>query len=117
MLLDSLAARLRERFADRLFIAKSLPHFLEFARQGVSKGSGLRFVADRLGFSVERTVAIGDGENDRELLEVAGYAVAVEDADDRLLAIADAVCPPAAEEGVAQVLEALLGARQASPLH
>jgi Cof subfamily protein (haloacid dehalogenase superfamily) len=112
--LDGLAARLRQRFADRFFIAKSLPHFLEFARRGVSKGSGLRFVADRLGFSLARTVAIGDGENDRELLEVAGFGIAVEDADDRLLAIADDLCPPAAEEGVAQVLEQLLARRRAA---
>jgi Cof subfamily protein (haloacid dehalogenase superfamily) len=112
VLLDGLAARLRQRFADRLFIAKSLPHFLEFARQGVSKGSGLRFVADRLGFQVERTIAIGDGENDRELLEVAGYAVAVADAHAGLIAIADLVCPPADEEGVAQVLEGILERRR-----
>jgi hydroxymethylpyrimidine pyrophosphatase-like HAD family hydrolase len=42
------------------------------------------------------------------MLEWAGYAVAVEDANPLLLAVADAVCPPAEEEGVAQVIEALL---------
>ena len=38
------------RFAGRLFISKSLPYFLEFAHPDVSKGSGLAFVAERLGF-------------------------------------------------------------------
>ena len=38
----------------------------------------------------------------------AGYAVAVENAHDRVLAEADFVCPPVNEEGVAQVIEAYL---------
>src|SRR5262249_45435226 len=75
--LDALEVKLKERFGGRLFISKSLPYFLEFASPEVSKGSGLAFVAERLGFSLERTIGIGDGENDIELLERPGYAVAV----------------------------------------
>jgi hypothetical protein len=74
----------------------------------VTKGSGLAFVADRLGFTPAETVAFGDGENDVELLEWADYAVAVENAHNRVLAVADFVCPPCDEEGVAQVIEAYL---------
>jgi Cof subfamily protein (haloacid dehalogenase superfamily) len=106
--LDTLGARMRERFGDRLWIAKSLPFFLEFAAAGVSKGSGLDFLSDHLGFSREQTIAFGDGENDLELVEWAGFGIAVGNADDRVKAVADWVCPPAAEEGVAQVIEALL---------
>ena len=79
--LDVLGAQMRAHFAERLFIAKSLPIFLEFAHPDVSKGAGLQFVADRLGFTPAQTVAFGDGENDLELLDWAGYAVAVENAD------------------------------------
>ena len=43
-----------------------------------------------------------------ELLEWAGYAVAVANAHQRVLAVADFVCPPVTEEGVAQVIEAAL---------
>ena len=75
--LDELEEELKPRFAGRLFISKSLPYFLEFASPEVSKGSGLAFVAKRLGFSLERTIGVGDGENDVELLEWPGYAVAV----------------------------------------
>ena len=49
--LDGLGAQLRERFAGRLWVSKSLPFFLEFAAEGVSKASGLAFLAERLGFS------------------------------------------------------------------
>jgi Cof subfamily protein (haloacid dehalogenase superfamily) len=106
--LDELGARMRAHFGGRLFIAKSLPFFLEFADPDVSKGSGLQFVADLLGFTAEETVAFGDGENDLELLDWAGYAVAVENADPQVKARANFVCPSVQEEGVAQVIEAFL---------
>jgi Cof subfamily protein (haloacid dehalogenase superfamily) len=109
--LDRLRAALVERFADRLFIAKSLPYFLELASPAVSKGSGLAFVAEHLGFAAEHTIAFGDGENDLELLDWAGYAVAVENGFEELTSRADWICPPAEDEGVAQTLEAFLDSR------
>jgi Cof subfamily protein (haloacid dehalogenase superfamily) len=109
--LDGLEARLKERFAGRLYISKSLPYFLELASPEVTKASGLAFLAEHLGFSAERTIAFGDGENDVELLEWAGFGVAVANAHPRVLAVADWVCPSAEVEGVAQVIEAVLDSR------
>jgi Cof subfamily protein (haloacid dehalogenase superfamily) len=106
--LDGLEAKLKPRFAGRLYISKSLPHFLEFANPTVSKGSGLDFVARRLGFTSAETVGFGDGENDVELLEWAGYGVAVANAHERVLRIADFVCPSVDEQGVAQVIESFI---------
>jgi Cof subfamily protein (haloacid dehalogenase superfamily) len=109
--LDAVGERMRARFGDRLWVTKSLPKFLEFATLGVSKGSGMEFLSRRLGFSRERTIAFGDGENDVELLEWAGYGIAVENAHERVKAVADWICPPPSEEGVALVLDALLDSR------
>jgi Cof subfamily protein (haloacid dehalogenase superfamily) len=106
--LDELERELKPRFEGRLFISKSLPHFLEFAHPDVSKGSGLEFVARRLGFGPSETVACGDGENDRELLDWAGFGVAVANAHDDVLARADLVVPSVDEEGVAALLESYL---------
>jgi Cof subfamily protein (haloacid dehalogenase superfamily) len=109
--LDRLEARLKKRFAGRLYISKSLPYFLELASPEVTKGSGLAFLAEHMGFTRQRTVAFGDGENDVELLEWAGFGIAVANAHPRVLGVADWVCPSAEEEGVAQVVEALLDSR------
>ncbi len=114
-LLDSLEGRMKRHFDGRLFISKSLPYFLEFAHRDVSKGEGLAFCADLLGFAAERTIAFGDGENDFELLEWAGYAVAMENGHRRLRERADWICPPAEEEGVAQALESLLARQLTGP--
>jgi Cof subfamily protein (haloacid dehalogenase superfamily) len=106
--LDVLEDELKPRFAGKLFVSKSLPHFLEFAHPDVSKGSGLQFVAERLGFTPTETVACGDGENDRELLDWAGFGVAVANAHQDILARADLVVPDVDHEGVAQLLDAYL---------
>jgi Cof subfamily protein (haloacid dehalogenase superfamily) len=109
--LDGLEAELKPHFRGRLFVSKSLPHFLEFANHAVSKGSGLQFVADRLGFTAAQTVACGDGENDRELLDWAGFGVAVANAHPEIVARADLVVPSVDDEGVAALLEAYLDSR------
>jgi Cof subfamily protein (haloacid dehalogenase superfamily) len=106
--LDGLEDVLKPRYRDRLFVSKSLPYFLEFAHPDVSKGAGLAFVAERLGFTAPETVAAGDGENDRELLDWAGFGVAVANAHDDILARADLVVPSVDEEGIALLLEAYL---------
>jgi Cof subfamily protein (haloacid dehalogenase superfamily) len=106
--LDALEDVLKPRFAGTLFVSKSLPHFLEFAHPDVNKGSGLQFVADLLGFTAEQTVACGDGENDRELLDWAAYGVAVANAHEDILARADLVVPDVEEEGIATLLDAYL---------
>jgi Cof subfamily protein (haloacid dehalogenase superfamily) len=109
--LDDLEQRLRSRFDDRLFIAKSLPIFLEVASPGVSKGAALRFVCERLGIDPAATIAFGDGANDLELLEAAGLGVAVADAEPALLRIADWTVPPVGQDGVAGFLDRLVDSR------
>jgi len=110
--LDELEPRMKRLFGDREHISKSLPHFLEFARAGVTKGAGLDFLSERLGFTKEDTIAFGDGENDIELVEWPAYGIAVENAHPRVKAVASWICPSAEDEGVAQVLEALLDSKR-----
>jgi Cof subfamily protein (haloacid dehalogenase superfamily) len=106
--LDAVEARAKAEFDGRLHISKSLPYFLEFAKDGVTKGAGLDFLAGHMGFTRDETIAFGDGENDVELVEWAGYGIAVENAHERVKAVADWICPSAEHEGVAQVLESFL---------
>ncbi len=109
--LDRLQDDLRARFDGRAFIAKSLPIFLELALPGVSKGSALEFVCDRLGIDPGTVVAFGDGANDVELLETAGLGVAVADADAALRPIAGWTVPSVDDDGVAGFLDALVDSR------
>ena len=73
----------------------------------VSKGKALKFIADRLGLDVKDFVAIGDSENDVEMLEVAGFGVAVANADEKLKDVADLVTSKPNGDGVVEALEFL----------
>jgi Cof subfamily protein (haloacid dehalogenase superfamily) len=110
-LLDALQIELRAQFGERLFIAKSLPFFLEVAQPGVSKGSALEWVCDRISIDAVHVVSFGDGANDIELLRDAGFGVAIEGADQILLDEAEATVPGPEHDGVARFLEALVSAR------
>jgi hydroxymethylpyrimidine pyrophosphatase-like HAD family hydrolase len=94
-----------------VFIAKSLPFFLEIAQPDVSKGSALEWVCNRCGIDPGHVVAFGDGGNDVELLQEAGLGLAVADADPVLLEHAQGIVPSVEEEGVARFLESLVSAR------
>jgi hypothetical protein len=59
--------------------------------QGISKGTGLSVALNTLRASPRNMVAIGDAENDHELLRLAEVGVAVEWGSQRLRTEADAV--------------------------
>jgi Cof subfamily protein (haloacid dehalogenase superfamily) len=99
---------LQRRFDGRAYITTSLPHLLELGNPAVTKGSGLTFVAAQLGLDTAGIVAFGDGENDVELLEAAGFGIAIVDGHPRALAVADWTCAGPADEGVAEAIEAIL---------
>ena len=109
--MDVLRDALQPRFGSRAFVAKSLPYFLEFAAPGVSKASGWRSSPICSASRRSDAIAVGDAENDREMLDWAGCGLAVANADERLIGEADAVIPSVHEDGVAQLLEALADAR------
>jgi Cof subfamily protein (haloacid dehalogenase superfamily) len=110
--LEGVERRAKAHFGERMYISKSLPYFLEFAAPGVTKGAGLDFLAAHMGFTREETVAFGDGENDVELVEWAGFGIAVENAHDRVKAVADWIAPSARDEGVAEVIDSFLDSKR-----
>jgi hydroxymethylpyrimidine pyrophosphatase-like HAD family hydrolase len=77
----------------------------------VSKASGLSHAAASLGVELAQAVAVGDAENDREMLEVAGLGVAVANAVDELKAVADRVLDLPDGEGVVALLGELVALR------
>lgn len=76
---------------------------------GVSKWAGvLAWCADQ-GIDPANVLAVGDGENDLELLEAARVACVVSDGCDAALALADHVIEPAEQGGWCAVLDLLDG--------
>lgn len=100
---------LQEQFGSRLYVTESIPIFLEIAHPAIRKSAALAHVAGRLGVAREEIVAFGDGMNDLDMLAYAGLGVAMENAPDAVKAIADRVTGHVRADGVAQVIEELLG--------
>ena len=100
-------AAMRAGLDGRALVTRSLPQFVEITNPLASKGRALGRLCAHLGVGLDEAVAVGDAPNDSDMLTVAGFSVAVEGAPERLLVHADAVCAPAEQAGVADVLEAL----------
>lgn len=79
-------------------------HNLEITKAGVGKGAGLRFLAKRLGMSLEETMACGDTPNDIDIMKTAGVAVAMGNAEKEVKEIADFITLTNRESGVAHAL-------------
>lgn len=77
--------------------------FLEVFDPLASKGQALSWLATHLGLSYDRIIAFGDGHNDLDMIQTAGYGVAIKGAPPELLEQADLIIPGATEEGIARL--------------
>ena len=79
--------------------------WLDLAPVGVSKASGLEYVARELGVAAADVLAIGDGRNDIEMLRWVGRGVAMGQSVDEVKEAADAVTDTVYDEGAATELD------------
>ncbi|MET0577671.1 MAG: HAD family hydrolase [Ilumatobacteraceae bacterium] len=86
-----------------------LPGSVELTPPGVHKGRGVARLCARLGVDRLDVVAVGDGLNDHEMLTWAGRGVAMGNADRATKLLADEVTASNDDEGVALLVERLLG--------
>lgn len=107
---ERLLPEIRERWAGRLYVATSLPNYIEITNPDADKRQALEWLCGRFGISHEETVAVGDGRNDEPMIEWAGAGYAVEGAPSEVLAAAGGrtVGRPGSG-GIARLVEALIG--------
>lgn len=92
--------------AERFSTSFSSGRFLEFNPKGITKGSGLRRLAERLGVDMADTIAIGDSTNDLTMIEYAGLGCGVANMVDEVRAKVDYACERTVDEGaIAEVIE------------
>lgn len=87
-----------------LEVAISLPIFLEVMPKGVHKGEAVKILANHLGMSEAHVVAVGDGENDIQMLELAGIGVAVANARSSVIKVANDVTHHHDDHAMEQVI-------------
>ena len=81
---------------------------LEMTAQGVTKGSGLKALADYLHIPMAQTVGIGDSDNDRAMLHDVGLSVAMGNAQADIKAQCDLITEDNDHNGVGEAIRRIL---------
>jgi Cof subfamily protein (haloacid dehalogenase superfamily) len=77
----------------------------EISPKGVHKGAALDKVLEYHGLAREDSIAFGDSDNDRMMIQYAGVGVAMGNADEELKCVADEVTGTAKSGGIAQAFK------------
>jgi len=88
--------------------------FVEVMAEGVTKASGLARLCAHLDIDRSEVIAFGDALNDVEMLRWAGHGVAMAGADDVVQDAADETTTSNDDDGVARVIERMLGLTRSS---
>jgi hydroxymethylpyrimidine pyrophosphatase-like HAD family hydrolase len=79
--------------------------FVGLTRQGVTKGSAMRSVAEEYGVQLTDVMYVGDSGNDLSALRIVGHPVAMGNADPAVIEAAAHTVDHVDRGGLAQALE------------
>lgn len=102
---DSVLEEINQLFNGYVQAVSSGYGCIDILQAGIHKAWGLQELLKRWGIKAEEIMAFGDSENDVEMLQLAGIAYAMENADDKAKAVATDFAPSNSQAGVYQVLE------------
>lgn len=86
---------------------KSLETMYDVLVEGTNKGTALEALCRLLALDLQEVVAFGDNENDLEMLQTAGYGIAMQNAEDFVKDVADHVTDSNEADGVRVAIERL----------
>lgn len=66
-------------------------YFVDLIPKGVSKWTGTLKLAEELGISTDEIIAVGDQENDYDIVKNVGLGIAVKNASNKLKSVADVI--------------------------
>ncbi|MEC1291918.1 Cof-type HAD-IIB family hydrolase [Bacillus mojavensis] len=87
-----------------LEITNSSPTNIEVNALGINKAAALAKVSEKLGFTMEHVMAMGDSLNDIAMIKEAGLGVAMGNAQDIVKETADWITDTNIEDGVAKAI-------------
>jgi Cof subfamily protein (haloacid dehalogenase superfamily) len=106
---DELAKAVRDIAGALVGVTMAGADIVEILPAGLTKASGLSLAARRLGVRAGETLAFGDMPNDIPMFAWAAHGVAMANAHEELLEVADEVTASNEGDGIAVVLERLFG--------
>lgn len=107
--IECLVDKLCKAYKNELYIVKSTPYFCEVSHPEATKGNGIRFLANKWNIKQEEIMAIGDQDNDIEMLLAAGVRVAMDNATDNLKKVSNFITKSVDEDGVVHAINEFIG--------
>lgn len=105
-IVHDLMLKMKAEFNERAVVFTSKPFFLELLPPNCGKGEAVKWLCEKLGFGVEKSMAFGDGLNDESMIVKCGHGVAMKNANEHIKEVADFVTEyDNNESGVAKFLE------------
>ncbi|AJQ28291.1 Cof-type HAD-IIB family hydrolase [Pelosinus fermentans] len=89
----------------QFLMTSSMTNNFELGNKDASKGNALKIVADRLGISLDKAMAIGDNYNDVSMMEIVGFSVAMGTAKEDIKKLCSFVTYGNDKHGVAHAIE------------
>ncbi|MFF3323231.1 HAD family hydrolase [Streptomyces sp. NPDC002889] len=106
---DALTKAARQTAGALVDVVMAGQGIVEILPLGLSKATGLSLAARRLGLRAADTIAFGDMPNDIPMFGWAAHGVAMANAHDELKAVAHEITASNEHDGIAVILEQLLG--------
>lgn len=103
--IDAMRPQAQDLLQGRASLTTALEGMLEVLPLGASKGHGVQWLLNHLNVDPSEVMALGDGENDIEMLQLVGLGVAMGQAKDIVKSAAKVVVASNDEDGVAEALE------------
>ena len=97
--------QISEEILKKYEITSSVPEYLEIVKKGIKKSEAIKVVLEKYHIQQDEVMAIGDGENDVEMLEFAGLGIAMENAKEEVKRFANDVTTSNNHDGVANAIE------------
>lgn len=74
--------KMRDKYGVVMQVVDGGNGWLDFTMNGSDKGAALRYLLERKNYPLEEVIAIGDSENDVQMLKVAGVSIAMNTASE-----------------------------------
>ena len=94
----------KKYFGDKVTVVKSNANFAEIVCPGVSKAAAIKILAKKLGVDKSEIAAIGDSNNDLEMLKSAGMSIAMGNAIEQVKKVCDFTTGICEDDGFADAV-------------
>ena len=96
---------LPKELLEKYNVTSSVKDRIEFSKKGISKSAALDFVCKKCNIKKSEVIAIGDADNDLEMINYAKLGVAMGNATEALKEKADYITSSNNDDGVGKIIE------------